>query len=609
MLRNFTIRLAFRSPLFQSIKPSFSSHTPSTVHRSYVSDTIAMPPRRSARAAAAPKYDETSDNDRSDDLDNIVKTPSPKKRAPSAAAKAKADTKENVKVKTSAAKTIADATEVKAEVKVTKKGAAKAKKVIEDEFNGEDAQVEESVKQELEVTTTAKVKVKVGRGKKAETVEVEPHELEVVKKGKASAKRKVKTEDAAAEEEDKVEKKVVKKRKTKEEKEAELIPLAPRTDVSTLKRKMFIGAHISGAGGVQNAVTNAVYIGANAFAVFLKSQRKWASPPMADEARDGFKENCEKEGFEAGKVVLPHGSYLVNLAQEEDEKAKQAYDCFLDDLKRCDSLGIKLFNFHPGNTGPHPRAEAIGRIAAQLNKAHKETESVITVLENMAGQGNVIGSTWEDLRDIIALVEDKSRVGVCIDTCHAFAAGYDLRSTDAFAKTMDSFNEIVGAKYLKALHLNDSKTPLGSNRDLHYNIGTGFLGLRAFYNVVNYPGFEGLPMVLETPIDRKGEDGKMIEDKKVWADEIKLLEKMVGCDFEAQEWRDEEARLQEVGKSEREKFEKQVEKKKVKDQEKGQKSIKDMFGKGKKKKGGKKAKVEEVETESEGEQEHKCSHD
>ena len=174
---------------------------------------------------------------------------------------------------------------------------------------------------------------------------------------------------------------------------------------------------------------------------------------------------------------------------------------------------------------------------------------------------------------------------------------------------MDSFNEIVGAKYLKALHLNDSKTPLGSNRDLHYNIGTGFLGLRAFYNVVNYPGFEGLPMVLETPIDKKGDDGKMVEDKKVWADEIKLLEKMVGCDFESEEWRDEEARLQEQGKGEREKFEKQVEKKKAKDQEKGQKTIKDLFGKkgGKK---GKKAKEEEIEieTESEGEEEeHKCS--
>lgn len=567
-----------------------------------------MPPRRSARAAAAPKYGETSDNERGDDLDNIVKAPSPKKRAPRAAVKAKVDTKENVKVKTGAAKTNGDSAEVDAEVKVTKKGGAAAKKVVEDEVNGEEAEAEEEMKQEVQETTTAKVKVKVGRGKKAETVEVEPQELEVVKKGKASAKRKVKIEDGEAEEEEKVEKKVVKKRKTKQEKEAELVPLAPRTDVSTLKRKMYIGAHISGAGGVQNAVTNAVHIGANAFAVFLKSQRKWASPPMADEARNGFKENCAKEGFEAGKVVLPHGSYLVNLAQEEDGKAKQAYDCFLDDLKRCDALGIKLFNFHPGNTGPHPRAEAIARIAAQLNKAHRETESVITVLENMAGQGNVIGSTWEDLRDVIALVEDKSRVGVCIDTCHAFAAGYDLRSAEAFAKTMDSFNEIVGAKYLKALHLNDSKTPLGSNRDLHYNIGTGFLGLRAFYNVVNYPGFEGLPMVLETPIDRKGDDGKMVEDRKVWADEIKLLEKMVGCDFETQEWSDEEARLQRVGKAEREKFEKQVEKKKAKDQEKGQKSIKDMFGKGKKK-GGKKAKEEEVETESEEEEEHKCSHD
>jgi AP endonuclease-1 len=170
--------------------------------------------------------------------------------------------------------------------------------------------------------------------------------------------------------------------------------------------------------------------------LFLKSQRKWSSPPLADEARDQFLALIEEHNYDS-KHVLPHGSYLVNLAHLEAEKADQAYNCFLDDLQRCEALGIKLYNFHPGNTGPHPRAEAIGRIAAQLNKAHKATKSVITVLENMAGGANVIGSTFEDLRDIVALIDDKSRVGVCIDPCHSFAAGYDLKTPEAFKEDFE----------------------------------------------------------------------------------------------------------------------------------------------------------------------------
>jgi len=191
----------------------------------------------------------------------------------------------------------------------------------------------------------------------------------------------------------------------------------------------------------------------------------------------------------------------------------------------------------------------------------------------MAGAGNVIGSTWEDLRDIIALIEDKSRVGVCIDTAHTFAAGYDLRSPEAFKKTMDSFAAIVGMPYLKALHLNDSKAPFNSNRDLHANIGTGFLGLRAFHNVVNFSPFQDLPMVLETPIDeQKGSDGKPIEDKGVWAAEIKLLEGLIGVDAETEEFKKEESRLQDLGAEQRKKFQGQTDKKQ-------QKTLDSMFKK------------------------------
>ncbi|SPQ18707.1 6b5d16b0-17db-40a8-9100-22a9f8210bc3 [Thermothielavioides terrestris] len=382
------------------------------------------------------------------------------------------------------------------------------------------------------------------------------------------------------EEQDGGTKPAVKKRKTASKKDVDdTMPLAARTAVTSLKHAMHIGAHVSGAGGVQNAIQNAAHIGANAFALFLKSQRKWTSPPLADEAKTQFHAMLEQHGYDARKHILPHGSYLVNLAQADAAKATQAYDNFVDDLQRCEALGIGLYNFHPGSTGGTTMDSACARIAEQLNKAHKATSTVVTLLENMCGSGNVVGSRFEDLRDIIALVEDKSRVGVCIDTCHAFAAGYDLRTPEAFAKTMAEFDSVVGLKYLRAFHLNDSKAPFNSHRDLHANIGTGFLGLRAFHNIMNHAPLQGMPMVLETPIDEKGPDGKTVENKQIWADEIKLLESLIGMDVESAEFREKEAELQAKGAAERQKIQLQVDKKAEKDAKKGTRGRK----KGKKK--------------------------
>jgi AP endonuclease-1 len=215
----------------------------------------------------------------------------------------------------------------------------------------------------------------------------------------------------------------------------------------------------------------------------------------------------------------------------------------------------------------------------------------------MAAGDNVLGSTFEDLRDTIALVHNKGRVGVCLDTCHAFAAGYDLRSPKAFKATMDDFEKIVGFKYLRALHMNDSKAPLASHRDLHANIGTGFLGLRAFHNIINEPRVEGLPMILETPLEAKDEvgtpvkddKGKPIEDKGIWAREIKLLESLHGADTESEDFLKLEKELARKGESERKKHAEQMEKKREKAEKKA---------KGSKKKGGKKGKkLEESEEE------------
>ncbi|KAF1940713.1 AP endonuclease [Clathrospora elynae] len=325
-------------------------------------------------------------------------------------------------------------------------------------------------------------------------------------------------------------------------------PIEKRTTNTALR----IGAHVSSAGGVSNAILNIVNIGGNAFAVFLKNHRKWDSLALDPEQKRLFIELCQKHSISAADCCLPHGSYLVNLAHPDPVRKKQAYGSFLDDLIRCHTLGISLYNFHPGNANATTREDGIRIIAENLNKAHQDpaTGSVITVLETMATQGNTIGSTFQDLAAIIELVKDKSRIGICLDTCHVFAAGYDLRSPEAYAHTMEKFDKEIGLKYLKAFHINDSKAPLSSHRDLHARIGTGHLGLQAFHNLMNDTRFHGLPMVLETPANVIGPNGKKIEDKSIWAREIKLLENLIGMDIESEEFKALNERLRKEGESE-----------------------------------------------------------
>lgn len=465
---------------------------------------------------------------------------------------------------------------VKAEINETA-GAAKRKRVKKEPIQ-EEVEIKETISQpESPKTSRRKKTVKVEQEADPDDDSDEP-----IFKPTKRANRKAETTSKASIAKS-TEKKPVRKRKTKEEKEAEAMPLAPRT----LNHKMFIGAHVSSAGGVPNSVTNAVHIGANAFALFLKSQRKWANPPLDPSQASLFHANCENHSFAQHAHVVPHGSYLVNLAHTDPDRTKQAYDAFLDDLKRCEKLGITLYNFHPGNSVGGDRSTAIAHLAKNLNRAHKETSTVVTLLENMAAGGNVLGSTFEDLRDVIALVDDKSRVGVCLDTCHAFAGGYDLRSKQALDATLSQFDELVGMKYLRALHLNDSKAPFQSHRDLHANIGTGFLGLRAFHAVVNESRFEGLPMVLETPIEVRDESGNLVkddkgkekEDKGIWAREIKMLESMVSMDVESDEFKAMDERLQKMGTGERSRVADQVERRDEK-----QKAAKDKKGKAKGKK-------------------------
>ncbi|KAF8585172.1 AP endonuclease [Ramaria rubella] len=278
-----------------------------------------------------------------------------------------------------------------------------------------------------------------------------------------------------------------------------------------------VGAHVSAAGGVENAIINAASIGANAFALFVKSQRKWTSAPLTEQSIATFRDRLMEFDY-APELVLPHGSYLINLGNPDEEKREKSYSCFLDDLKRCEQLGLTRYNFHPGSTvGASTKEESINHIATCLNRAHKETSTVMTVIENMAGSGNVLGSRFEEIAQIIHRIDDKTRVGVCIDTCHAFAAGYDIRSKEAYENTLSAFARIVGLEYLRGMHLNDSKTPFNSHKDRHDNIGRGHISLEAFGHIMRDPRLQNIPLILETPTK---------EESSIWQKEIQVLNEL-----------------------------------------------------------------------------------
>ena len=273
----------------------------------------------------------------------------------------------------------------------------------------------------------------------------------------------------------------------------------------------FIGAHVSAAGGVQNAPLNAQNIGANAFALFVKNQRQWSAKPLEDAAVEAFKQNLS-----AAKIlpehVLPHDSYLINLGHPDDAKREQSFNAFLDEISRVERLGLKLLNFHPGShLNEISETECLNLIAECMNEAIRRTRDVKLVIENTAGQGSNLGYKFEHLAHLIDKVNDRGRVGVCLDTCHTFAAGYDLRSNEAYAKTMRDFDAIVGYEFLSAMHLNDSKFGIDSRKDRHESLGKGHLGIDAFKNIINDERIGEIPLILETI------------DESVWADEIKIL--------------------------------------------------------------------------------------
>ena len=286
----------------------------------------------------------------------------------------------------------------------------------------------------------------------------------------------------------------------------------PQLEKNSLNK--YVGAHVSAAGGVENAPVNAYKLGASAFALFTKNQRQWKAKPLTDTSIKLFKERCEKYGY-TPQQILPHDSYLINLGHPEEEALQKSRDAFVEEMERCMQLGLDRLNFHPGS---HLRKiseeECAERVAESINLALDRTEGVIAVIENTAGQGSNMGWSFEHLAAMIDGVNDKSRVGVCLDTCHTFAAGYDLRTKEACEQTFAEFEKLVGFSYLKGMHLNDSKGELNSRKDRHHSLGEGEIGWECFRYIMQDDRFNGVPMVLETI------------DETIWPDEIQALRRL-----------------------------------------------------------------------------------
>lgn len=273
----------------------------------------------------------------------------------------------------------------------------------------------------------------------------------------------------------------------------------------------YFGAHVSASGGTDNAPANAHAIGATAFALFTKNQRQWVAKPLTAGEIDAFRKACDTYGYRP-EQILPHDSYLINLGHPEKEALEKSRAAFLDEMQRCELLGLDRLNFHPGShLQKITEEESLGRIAESINIALDKTRGVTAVIENTAGQGSNLGFRFEHLRYLIDRVEDKSRVGVCIDTCHAFAAGYDLRTAEACDATFAELDRVVGFGYLKGMHLNDAMKILGSRVDRHMPLGEGMIGMECFRYIARDKRFDGIPLILETP------------DETRWSEEIARL--------------------------------------------------------------------------------------
>jgi deoxyribonuclease-4 len=281
--------------------------------------------------------------------------------------------------------------------------------------------------------------------------------------------------------------------------------------------KLLLGAHTSIAGGVASAVDRAQSLSFTAMQIFAKNNNRWSARPYTKDEIKNFREKLSLSGI---KFAVVHDSYLINLCAANKEFLEKSRIAFLDELTRCEQLGIPYLNFHPGAHGGAGEKDGIKLIAESINIVHEASKDykVSSMLEVTAGQGSAVGYRFEQIREIIDLTADKSRMSVCIDTAHIFAAGYDIRSETEYEKTIKEFDDIIGLVRLKCFHMNDSKKPLGSRVDRHDHIGKGLIGLEGFSNIMNDNRVGHIPKILETP---KGKE--CLED----LENIKVLESLI----------------------------------------------------------------------------------
>ncbi len=273
----------------------------------------------------------------------------------------------------------------------------------------------------------------------------------------------------------------------------------------------YIGAHVSAAGGIHNAVENALAIGANAFALFTKNQKQWKVPPLTEEQISLFKHAMADAGFTA-EQVLPHDGYLINLGNPDPQKRRISVNAFIDEMQRVEQLGLDRLNFHPGAHLKQIDADdCMTLIAEGVDEALTESSGVYAVIETTAGQGSALGRTFEELARIIEKTKQKDRVGICIDTCHIFAAGYDIRTEESFTRVMEDFDRILGFDRLMGMHLNDAKSEYDSHVDRHAPLGAGNLGIAPFKALMADSRFQRIPLILETT------------DPDLWKEEVNLL--------------------------------------------------------------------------------------
>ncbi|CAL4319763.1 Endonuclease 4 [Buchnera aphidicola (Protaphis terricola)] len=260
----------------------------------------------------------------------------------------------------------------------------------------------------------------------------------------------------------------------------------------------YIGAHVSASGGLENSVIRAFQLKSTAFSLFIKNQLQWNVAPLSQININNFRKACIKYNFLFDKI-LPHGSYLINLGHPDDDLLKKSRTAFIDEINRCNQLGLSFLNFHPGShLKKISENSCLLRISKSINLALEKTKNIILLIENTAGQGTNVGYSFEHLFKILSNIDNKSRIGICLDTCHLFAAGYDLRTEKDCQNTFDQFLNLIELKYLKGFHLNDSKKMLNSRIDRHESLGLGYIGKYVFKWILRNNNFINIPMILET---------------------------------------------------------------------------------------------------------------